>query len=90
MLGMKKFNKKDFLENAEFEDHSVYLIEVAYDEDNCIHRAILFTGFRRTGGYFEIYGSGDSINLLYKVYYMKILRQLVNEKEMKTISVGEV
>ena len=63
-------------ENLDFEEHSVYLIDVKCSENNLEHESYLFTGFK-TGSYCYVYNNSyDAPIKMQDCYSIKIKQKL--------------
>lgn len=60
-----------------FKDSSYYVVEVAYNAHNPIHKAVLYTGFN-LGSYSAIFCQGTISNIK-EVYYLKSLKEIQME-----------
>lgn len=62
-----------------------YIVEVAFNEFNPIHRSILYTGFIEDdgtpGNYNGIFSQGEAHSTFKDVYYIRAIAELVIPKE---------
>ena len=74
-----------------WQSNTLYLVDVAYFENNPIHRALFFSGFLHKGkpnGYHGIMSKLPSTHYheldreLHQVYYLKVIRVLASEEEL--------
>lgn len=83
--------KRTFIGPAEgWEAHAVYLVAVAYNKNNPVHRALLHVGFLKDspsgkvpGNYSEIWlHSYDSPIVVGGAYYLRVIRKLCSAEDM--------
>lgn len=67
---------------------TVYLVEVSFNHQNPIHRALFKTGFLNgpkngPGGYNELWGRYERTYEIHQVYYMKAIREVCSEEDFR-------
>ena len=72
-----------------------YLVRVAFNKYNPVHRAVFFTGFLHEGipaGYAQVWkGGGYERPYNYdEIYYMEVIKVIATEKELETDYFEEV
>lgn len=66
----------EFFEKYKLEEHTVYKVKVKLSENNVMHTALLFTGFKN-GNYTVIYtNTYEAPHSFVDVYYMEVLEKL--------------
>lgn len=75
-------------ENFKWESESWYLVDVAYNKSNPIHRALFYTGFMhvgKPGNYNVIIGhsyAGEPMRYV-DAYYIKPIKKLLGPEDLK-------
>ena len=80
MLGYK--SKLQILPRGGWKSHTYYVVDVAFNVNNPIHRKIFYTGFididGNPQGYngFARFDRGDSLLTISDAYYIKVIREI--------------
>ena len=64
-----------------WEQHSLYQVEVSFDKNNVVHRAVFYSGFLHEGqpaGYNQLWSPlyDDAPLTISNAHYLKVLRKL--------------
>jgi len=71
-----------------WEEGALYLVDVSFNQNNPIHRSVLFSGFLRDGepgNYHMICNTSYERNFELKdVYYVKVIKKLASKEDFKS------
>lgn len=70
-----------------WEEEAVYLVDVSFNENNPIHRSVLFSGFLHNGepgNYHMLCNTSYERNFELKdVYYLKVIRKIASKEDFE-------
>lgn len=87
MLTVPPKQKTIILPDGGWRERSYYVVDVAYNAQNPVHRSILYTGFLNgpegtPGGYEEIFNPTAEEKLSFRnVHYLKAISEIVDMRE---------
>lgn len=72
-----------------WEEHTLYLVDISFNEQNPIHRGLFFSGFlngpgKTPGGYAKVLTPIEGTSHeLGSMRYLKVVKKLATEKELR-------